>query len=182
MKIRHSHSLVLIWRLAELEARHLKASNIEPSHLLLGLCKSVDVDLTTVVSSDSPDRDGILEELLREVRRIRSVLRAAGLDARSFRRAYRRLKVSDRATPSDDNKLRRNGEAKQIFVDAEHLAAIGNSTVYPVHLLHALASAVDTERDELLGQLGISPHRLKKASAREAMLSLRGEGPASGRN
>ena len=45
MKPLHSNSLILVWRVAEYEARNLKASMIEPSHLLLGLCKIVDVDL-----------------------------------------------------------------------------------------------------------------------------------------
>ena len=54
-------------RLAELEARQLKASTIEPTHLLLGLCKSVDLDLPVLVQKDPPDRDEVLEEFLREV-------------------------------------------------------------------------------------------------------------------
>jgi hypothetical protein len=45
MKSRHSSSLILIWRIAEFEARHLNASTIEPTHLLLGLCKVVDLDM-----------------------------------------------------------------------------------------------------------------------------------------
>jgi hypothetical protein len=69
MKVRHSDSLILIWQLAELEARQLKASIIEPTHLLLGLCKSVDLGLPTLVQKDSPDRDEVLEELLRQDRR-----------------------------------------------------------------------------------------------------------------
>jgi hypothetical protein len=37
MKSLHSDSLILVWRVAEFEARHSKASTIEPTHLLLGL-------------------------------------------------------------------------------------------------------------------------------------------------
>src|SRR5881396_287718 len=84
MKSRHSNSLILIWRLAEFEARHLDTSTIEPTHLLLGLCKVVDLDLPELVAKDSPNRDEVLEELLRDVRKLRTVFRAAGLDAKAF--------------------------------------------------------------------------------------------------
>ena len=81
--MKHSASLILVWRVAEFEARHAKASTIEPTHLLLGLCKVVDLDLPEFVAKDAPDRDEVLEELLREVRRLRTVFRAAGLDAKT---------------------------------------------------------------------------------------------------
>ena len=45
----HSNSLILVWRVAEFEARHSKASTIEPTHLMLGLCKVVDLDLPEFV-------------------------------------------------------------------------------------------------------------------------------------
>src|SRR5438477_6222983 len=44
MKSRHSNSLILVWRVAEFETRHLNAPKIEPTRLLLGLCKVVDLD------------------------------------------------------------------------------------------------------------------------------------------
>ena len=43
--IRHTNSLVLVWRLAELEAANLKSDQIEPAHFFLGLFKVVDLDL-----------------------------------------------------------------------------------------------------------------------------------------
>ena len=87
MKSQHSNSLILVWRVAEFEARHCrKRPTIEPTHLLLGLCKVVDLDLPEFVSKDAPDRNEVLEELLREVRKLRTVFRAAGLDAKTFRR------------------------------------------------------------------------------------------------
>lgn len=182
MKVRHSDSLILIWRLAELEARQLKASTIEPTHLLLGLCKSVDLDLLALVQKDSPDRDEVLEELLREVRRLRTIFRAAGLDARCFRRALRRKSGGDRIAPSESQRLRRSKAAKQVFADAEHLAEMANSVVFPVHLLYAVVSTEDELRDDLLDQLGVEPARLEKVAKREAMPPWAGERRAPGNN
>src|SRR5271166_6415915 len=137
MKVRHSDSLILIWRLAELEARQLKASTIEPTHLLLGLCKAVDLDLPTLVQKDAPDRDEVLEELLREVRRLRTVFRAAGLDAKTFRRKLRRASPERRFALAESERLHRSSAAKEIFSAAEQFAQVGSSVVYPVHLLYA---------------------------------------------
>src|ERR1017187_4026790 len=136
MKSRHSNSLILVWRVAEFEARHQKASVIEPTHLLLGLCKVVDLDLPEFVTKDSPDRDEVLEELLREVRRLRTVFRAAGLDAKAFRRKLRRASPERRFALDDSERLRRSSSSKQVFADAEHFAQLGSGSVYPVHLLY----------------------------------------------
>jgi len=56
----------------------------------------VDLDLPEFVTKDAPDRDEVLEELLREVRRLRTVFRAAGLDAKTFRRKLRRVSAERR--------------------------------------------------------------------------------------
>jgi len=172
MRARHSDSLILVWRLAEFEARQLKASTIEPAHLLLGLCKSVDLDLLAFVQKDSPDRDAVLEELLREVRRLRTIFREAGLDARAFLRALRKRSVGDRIASSQSQSLRRSKESKKLFADAEHFAEMANCVVFPVHLLYALASIEDELRVDLLDQLGVEPARLRKANLLETLFQF----------
>jgi hypothetical protein len=74
------HLSDVAWRLAELEARQLKAFTIEPTHLLLGLWKSVDLDLPTLVQRD---------------------------DARIFRRVLRGKSGGDRIAPPEAQRLRR---------------------------------------------------------------------------
>jgi ATP-dependent Clp protease ATP-binding subunit ClpA len=169
MKLRHSESLVLIWRVSEFEARQLKASVIEPTHLLLGLCKAVDLELTALVSKDKPDRDEILEELLREVRRLKEVFRAANLDARTFRRRLRRLNGGNRFSPSEAERLRRSPAAKRVFADAEHFAAMADCAVLPVHLLYSVLLAEDEKRDQLLVELRVDLKRLQQVAKREIL-------------
>ena len=182
MKVRHSHSLILMWRLAELEARQLNASTIEPTHLLLGLCKSVDLDLPALVPKDSPDRDEVLEELLREVRRLRTIFRAADLDARIFRRALRSKSGGNRVAPSETQCLRRSKAAKQVFADAEHFAEMANSAVFPVQLLYAVVCIEDETRDDLLDQQCIEPSRLRKVAKREIIPLWQGDRTRPGQN
>jgi len=177
--MKHSNSLILVWRVAEFEARHSKASTIEPTHLLLGLCKVVDLDLTEFVSKDSPDRDEVLEELLREVRKLRTVFRAAGLDAKTFRRRLRRASPERRFALAETESLHRNPAAKRVFADAEHFAQLGSSVVYPVHLLYATLLAVDEHCDATLTELKIDKKRLLNTAKREVLTPQIGSASAS---
>ena len=169
MKARHSNSLILVWRVAEFEARHGKSCTIEPTHLLLGLCKMVDLDLPGLVSPDTPDRDEVLEELLREVRRLRTVFKNAQLDAKAFRRRLRLGHFERRFALPESERLHRSSAAKLVFMDAEHLAQLGNSAVYPVHLLYATLLAEDEHRDATLTELSIEKKRLMSVAKREVM-------------
>jgi hypothetical protein len=182
MKPRHSESLILIWQLAELEARHLHSPTIEPTHLLLGLCKSVDVDLLALFVEHSPNRDEILEEVLREVRRLRTIFETSGLDARAFRRALRRQAAGPEGSPPESQRLRRSKSAKQVFADAEHFAEIGNCTVFPVHLFYAVLSSMGETHGSLLVRLGCTPDRLHKVARREVMLGSVRDQAQAGRN
>jgi Clp amino terminal domain, pathogenicity island component len=169
MKLRHSASLILVWRVAEFEARHLNASTIEPAHLLLGLCKVVDLDLPELVSKDAPDRNEILEELLREVRRLRTIFRVAGVDAKTLRRRLRRTSRERRFSFDESERLRRGRAAKIAFTDAEHFAELGNCAVYPVHLLYASLLAEDKDRDARFAELKIDRKRLLSVTKREVL-------------
>ena len=170
MKSRHSNSLVLVWRVAEFEARHLKDSTIEPTHLLLGLCKVVDLDLPELVSKNLPDRAEVLEELLREVRRLRTVFRAAGLDARALRRSLRRAPPERRFAMDDSERLRRSPAARRVFADAERFAQLSSGTVYPVHLLCAILLAKDEHRDATLTRLEIDKQRFLTVAKRQILM------------
>jgi len=182
MSARFSKSLVLIWQVAEFEARQLKAVLIEPAHLLLGLCKSVDLDLTAVPLKDSPDRDEVLEELLREVRRLRTIFRAAGLDVRAFRRALRQKWVGSQGAEPESKRLHRSKASKAMFSEAEHLAELSNSPVFPVHLIYVVMSAADELRDQLLDLHGVEPARLLKLAKRDAIPVREGDRPQAGMN
>jgi len=180
MKSRHSTSLLLVWRVAEFEARHLNASSIEPRHLLLGLCKIVDVDLPDIVSKDATDRDEVLEELLREVRKLRTIFRVAGVNAKTLRRRLRSASPERRFSLDESKRLHRSSTAKQIFADAEHFAQVSNGAVYPVHLLYATLLAEDENRDVTLTELKIDKRRLLNVAKRD-VLTFQGLTPTSQR-
>ncbi len=169
MKSRHSNSLILVWRVAEAEARHLNASTIEPVHLLLGLCKVVDLDLPELVSKNLSERDEFLEECLREVRKLRTVFRVAGVDPKVLRRRLRRAHPTGRFSLAESKRLSRNSAAKEIFADAEHFAQVSNGAVYPAHLLYATLLAEDKDRDATLAELKINKKRLLTVAKRDVL-------------
>lgn len=170
MKPRHSASLLLVWRIAELEARHLNASAIAPVHLLLGLCKPVDIDLPEVISRNDPERDEILEESLREVRKLRNVFRIAGVDAKILRRQLRRAFVGlDSAAELGKKHLRRTDDAKDIFADAEHFAKATNTAVHPAHLLYSVLLSQDKDRDDVFSKLRIDKERWVTVAKRQVL-------------
>jgi hypothetical protein len=169
MSSRHSASLILVWRVAEFEACQLNSATIEPTHLLIGLCKVVDLDLPELVSKNTPDRDEVLEELLREVRRLRTVFRVAGVDAKILRRSLRRACQERRFSLDQSKRLRRSPAAKAAFADAEHFAQLANCSVYPIHLLCATLLAEDEHRDASLARLNLRKKRLLNVAKRDAL-------------
>jgi ATP-dependent Clp protease ATP-binding subunit ClpA len=169
MKACHSTSLLLVWRVAELEGRNLKAPFLDPSHLLLGLCKIVDLDLPALVSKDTTDRDAVLEELLRETRKLREVFRKAAFDAQRFRRRFRQVLTTGSSVMEAKGRLHRTDDAKDAFAQADRTACLGDGTVFPVHLLHALLDAKDPARDEVLTELGFDKRRLDEAAKQGAL-------------
>jgi ATP-dependent Clp protease ATP-binding subunit ClpA len=179
MKSKHSNSLILVWRVAEFEARNLKDSTIEPTHLLLGVCKIVDLNLTELVAKDAADHDEVLEELLREVRKLRTVFRAAGLDAKTFRRKLRQASPERRFALDDSERLHRSSAAKKVFADAEHYAQLGSNAVYPIHLLYATLLAEDQHRDATLLELKIDGKRMINLAKQEVLRAARGSASGS---
>lgn len=177
MKPSPSHSLLLVWQIAEMETRHLHTEVIAPHHLLIGLCKIVDVDLPSLLPKDAPDRDAILEELLREVRRVRTVFHTTKIDPRTLRRNLRRASEGSHDVALPKGTLHRTTASKDVFADAERFAEVAGSPVFPIHLLYALVLTKDLDRDAVLSDLGCSLARLVAATKQE---TLRGAGSGSG--
>jgi hypothetical protein len=170
MPASHSSSLALVWLVAQFEARHLKVSTLTPTHLLQGLCKIVDLDLPELISKSAPDRDAVLEESLREVRKLRTVFRTAEVDAKQLRRTLRKPNPEHGLDPGDPNRIRRNPAAKRIFANSEQIALLGGGVVYPIHLLYATLLAEDEHRDATLAKLEFDGNRFLSVAKRQALL------------
>ena len=169
--VRYSNSVVLVWQVAELEARQLEAVTIEPTHLFLGLSKMVDLDLPALIPKELPRRDDVLEECLREVRRLRTVFHEVNLDAQQFRRRLRSRSRGRRFGILESGRLHRDEAAKMIFRYAEGFAQINQRLVFPIHLLCAVLKSQNLQWDSLLQEFGIRKTEFWQ-TAKCAMFSL----------
>jgi ATP-dependent Clp protease ATP-binding subunit ClpA len=162
MKAPHSKSLLLVWQVADLEAKRLGATTLEPAHFLIALAKAVDVDWIDAVSKETADREAILEELLREMRTLREELDKLGLEPKKLRRRLRRA-LARQGENGNKEKLRRGAEARQAFKAAEKIATLAQSPVYPKHLLHGIAVAGSETLLGLLKEMGFETEPILKA-------------------
>jgi hypothetical protein len=167
MTSRHSDSLVLVWQVAAVEARYMMHSKIEPEHLFLGLCKAVDVEIPDLVSKTLPNRNDVLEECLREIRRLRNVFKVSGVDATILRRRLRASYGKDSLEAVEAGPLHRSERARKVFFIAERFADLTNFVVFPVHLLHAVLSVDDTKRDSAMAGLGVDKEALVRLAKAE---------------
>lgn len=182
MKTRHSDSLILIWRIAAIEAQNLNSPLIEPAHLLLGLCKTVDLDLPKVANKIAPASDDLLEELFKETRRLRRVFAAASFDAKQFRRSLRaKLHMNLTVRSQETKRYHRSESAKAVFRNAERWAELTESQVFPVHLLYAILQEDDDSRSQVLAELRLDGKGLERESKQEALFGC-GRNPRSGDN
>lgn len=163
MRVQQSESLMLIWKIAALQAKLLKSDKIEPIHLFLALLKSVDVDLTEIVKGKPADRDVILEQLLHENTRLRNVFRCVNLDAKLARRRIRNLNDAPRVELASTKVIHRADEAKKLFAEAAKLAALSEKIVQPIHLLMATLMVADEHRDKQLHDLGVDLGKFQRA-------------------
>jgi hypothetical protein len=174
MSARHSNSLLFAWQVADLEAKRLHAAFLEPGHLVLGLCKCVDIDVIASFGSSVPNREALLEELLREFRRLRETFVRAGFDAMRFRRYYRTIlpEGSAGSTPPVV-RLHRNDAAKDAFAAAERVAGVSDGVVYPIHLLYSLLAESDPQREKAIAAVGSNEARLRQTISEHLFLQNR---------
>ena len=175
---RHSQSLLLVWRVAEVEARQANSKEIEPVHFLIALCKVVDLDLPALFPKSTHERDAVLEECLHEVGRLRRLFEVAAIDAPIFRRHLRsRCKKESRAAIGEEF-LHRSDAARAVFADAEAFADFATVQVFPIHVAYALLIAAGPEIGQTLDQCGIDQNRLKHVTKDEMLRGSRRVGSA----
>lgn len=165
--IRYSDSCVVVWKIAELEARNLKTSEIEPTHLFLALCKVVDVDLASLIPDEMADRSHLIAELSREAATLRKVMADAGLKPKQFRRMLREQCHGSTDEELPDGRLHRSKQTRGVFSLAEKASLLTGAVVYPIHLLSAVLRVSDATLDGLATQLGVDLAKLLSLAKEE---------------
>lgn len=174
----HSQSLILVWRIAEAEARHRNASEIDTIYFVIALAKAVDVELSELIPSDTPERQATLEECLRELRRVRQVFSAVQIDTRDLRHRLRDRCAKDLPTGVADKFLHRTDAARAVFADAEAFADFAKANVFPIHLLYAVCIAPGKQISDVLQEVNTNVSRLRTAAKNEMLRGGRTIGSA----
>jgi hypothetical protein len=139
--IRHSKSLLLVWRIAELEAMNLNQEMIKPAHFLLGILKVVEVDLGKILKKQ---KEEISEEIKKDIADLKTCVGEFVLDLTYTRRFLRGI-LPKEVEHSSRQKLRRAKSARAVFINAETFAQKTRSPVLPIHLLMALLESPDAQ-------------------------------------
>jgi hypothetical protein len=156
--VRHIDSLVVVWRLAEVEASHLGSKQIEPPHLFLGLLKIVDLDISRALADTNVVQ---VDAVLREVQKLRDCFGEFVLDSTRIRRRLRRYLRSDPVSDKPRH-LRRSASSREIFATAETLSGSSEGIVHPLHLLVALLRHQDATVEGVLEETGCFPSELRR--------------------
>jgi len=137
--VRHSESLLIAWRLAELEAAHLKQSELEPVHFFLGLLKLVEMDVSAILLEKTTLSTDRIQEGSSHVETLRHAFTTAGVDTTRTRRRLRKLLPPGDAAGEDIKNIRRSPATRTIFTKAEQMLADAPLAVLqPLHLLEAI--------------------------------------------
>jgi serine/threonine-protein kinase len=152
----YSDAVTLAGVLAAVEAVRGAADEIEPVHLLLGLCKLAELPRDEL---DARAPDGA-QELAAEIGDIAAAFEQTGLDIRTFRRRLRPLvRRPDRPAAKADA-LHRSTATRHVFDAAAHLAAPHpGADPTPIRLTHLLPALLETAAfrpwDALAAEMGV---------------------------
>jgi len=163
----------LAWQAAADEAMHLGSAEIEPNHLLIGIC-SVEKFLNLTNEQQGSGADLRRAEIQREVDEWADAALEAKIDGRSLRRALRTAETGNAGEheASSTGKIRRSTASQQAFARAETLAENpGSAGMRLVHLGAAILSEPDDKIDSAFSQLGKRPADLHSVLLRKVELS-----------
>lgn len=154
-----SHALALALQLTNLEARHLQAEKLLPDHLLLGLLKLVDVDLTeflqTLPTMEASATRG-------EIQTLAAVFEGTSVDTTTLRRALRR-----QLNPNGPSRTPSKHSPPPSLAYTDTLARADVQTTLPtLALLTCGLESCGEQTIELLRESGHDLDRLRLAAAR----------------
>jgi ATP-dependent Clp protease ATP-binding subunit ClpC len=162
--MRVSDGLLLSWRIAAREASVGHSPEIEPAHLLIGLCKLCDLGAAQVRALVRPGEARDLEAVTADGAGLRDAFERIGVDPTALRRRVRALaaRSAESPRPLDGNNgvMHRSQASRRMFARAEALvrgAPGGERGVGVGELLRALLEDRDRPSAEALAEFGVQP-------------------------
>jgi ATP-dependent Clp protease ATP-binding subunit ClpC len=155
--IRHSEALLIAWRLAELEATNLRCAELEPEHYFLALLKLVELDVAAILAENTTLSDQRIQQEVCSVLKLATCLATAGLETTQIRRRLRRGLPRGSKSDKEDTHLRRSGLSREVFAEADQVAAQTTcGMIEPLHLLAGIVTVSGPWLVSVLDQAGIA--------------------------
>jgi hypothetical protein len=160
----NSKSLLLLWRIAELEALNLKSEYIEPPHFFLALLKIVDINIKRVFSDSNKNTEEI-HEIISDISEIKKIFLSAELNTTKVRRTLRK-EISIMFSPnrpSEFTRVRRSQKSRSLFCNAELIAQNESNELLPLHILIVLIKECTPSFKEVCLKSTCDIDKVKKA-------------------
>lgn len=129
-------STLLAWNIAGTEAQAGHATEIEPAHILLGLCKLCDVSPAHLDECVFHGDIGLRNDFETDLNILRHLFKQLQLCPTPFRRRLRALVNKGGPPPPPRTTIHRNAESRSLFVRAEELAVQQGGKSDPTHAHH----------------------------------------------
>lgn len=154
--INYSPAVILIWQIAAAEAKKSNATEIQPAHLLIGLCKFCDFnwevffkDLKNQDPKQRPDFENDRQSLQQRFEQSR-------LDPKLFRRRLRKRVAQPAPEQEIGETMSRSQASREVFQRAEEIAQTEARESRSYHLLQALLELPQPLWEEILVEMGIN--------------------------
>lgn len=147
-----SPSTDICWRIAEAEAALAGFPVIDPAHFWIGVCKAVDLELSTLLDAAAPDWKAAEERISADFSEVTKVFAKVGLSAVKLRRTLRA--ELGQGTETAERPLHRSPELRKVFKQGAVLASADGGSLRPAHLLVALIEGGDPVFPAVLTKLG----------------------------
>jgi ATP-dependent Clp protease ATP-binding subunit ClpC len=155
--IRHSETLLIAWRLAELEAVNLHCTELEPEHFFLALLKLVELDIAAILAENTTLSNQRIQQEVSAVLKLAACFESAGLDTTQTRRRLRRNIPRGAEQEKIVSRLRRSSLSREVFAKADQEAAQRTcEMVEPLHLLAGIVAVSCPWLLSVLDQAGIA--------------------------
>lgn len=152
----YSPSLLFTWEIAAVEGKASNATEIEPSHLLIGLCKLCDSDLERFFKTPPIEKQGQRPEIEADIIELKEKFQRVNIDPTTFRRRLRSIVAKPGPYVDNGQGISRSQESRQVFRRAEEIARKQGNLPRPHHLLQALLELPAPPWANILDEMDIS--------------------------
>ena len=158
----HNPALLLLWKVAAIEASHLDSEYIEPIHFILAALKTVDIDINEVYDSTFMPSEEV-KNIDNELSELRNIFVNAGINTKESRRRLRKNIKGEfliRYTKGS-NIIHRSPNCKRIFNLVETKLDLKHDSLSPILIIQEIIFQVSSKELQFLENSGVDTIKLK---------------------